>query len=63
MEEIGSWLEGRQMSRDEAARPGQGAGVLPLAWTGEAAPHLLHGRSQPQAGSSEHNVSYHLEFP
>lgn len=33
MEEYRSWLEGRQMSRDEAARPGQGAGAPPgLDW-------------------------------
>lgn len=44
-------------------QPGQAREpVLPLAWTGEAAPSLTHGRSQPQAGSSEHNVSYHLNF-
>lgn len=33
MEEYRSWLEGRQMSRDEAARPGQGASAPPgLDW-------------------------------
>lgn len=65
MKEYRSWLKGRRMSRGEAAGPGQGAYVPPgLDW---GSCSLTYPRQvptfkvlRPQAGSREHNVSYHL---
>lgn len=56
MEEYRSWLEGRQMSRDEAARPGQGAGAPPgLDWG-----MLLH---LPMAGPSPKLAPVSIMYP
>lgn len=65
MKEYRSWLKGGRMSRDEVAGPGQGAYTPPgLDWGSCSLTYPQQVPTfevlRPQAGSREHNVSYHL---